>query len=392
MKNITDLCTGCRACEQLCSKKAISMIESQDGFLTAVINQNLCIDCGLCKKRCPQNADVVKVSAKKVFAARLKDDKILYKSASGGAFAGIAKAWIEEGCVVFGVAYDKDWNAKHICAASLAELEPILSSKYVQADTYQSYKEIKQYLNEGKKVLFSGTGCQIGGLKAFLKKDYANLLTVDLICHGVASPLLFKKYIEWLGFQSGSPILEYDFRDKRNGWGLGYKYKCEGDGCGNSQTGLGYKYKSCTVDPYYLRFLQGHTYRESCFQCHYCKTERAGDITIGDYWGIEKEHPAFFNTKGVSCVLVNTDKGEEAWNRYGDLFHTLESSFDQVARHNGNLLHPTVRNNRVRDHIYDGIREPGWFGNVFAASFHPSWKAKMKNLVPSWVKCWIKKI
>lgn len=164
------------------------MIESPDGFLTAVINQDLCVDCGLCKKRCPQNADVEKVSAKKVFAARLKDDKILYKSASGGAFAGIAKAWQEEGGVVFGVAYDKDWNAKHICASSLDELEPILSSKYVQADTCQSYKEVKQYLNDGKKVLFSGTGCQIGGLKAFLKKDYANLLTVDLICHGVASP------------------------------------------------------------------------------------------------------------------------------------------------------------------------------------------------------------
>ena len=384
MKNITDLCTGCRACEQLCGKKAISMIENEDGFLTAVINQDFCIDCGLCKKRCPQNTAVDKLSAKKVFAARLKDDKILYKSASGGAFAGIAKAWIEEGGVVFGVAYDKDWNAKHICASTLEELEPILSSKYVQADTGQTYKEVKLYLNEGKKVLFSGTGCQIGGLKAFLRKDYANLLTIDLICHGVASPLLFKKYIEWLGSQSDSPILEYDFRDKRNGWGLGYKYKYKYKNM--------YKYKSCTIDPYYLRFLQGHTYRESCFQCHYCKPERAGDITIGDYWGIEKEHPSFFNTKGVSCLLVNTDKGKEAWDKYGELFYTMESSFDQVAKHNANLLHPTVRNNRVRDHIYDDIREPEWFGNVFAASFHPSWKAKVKNLVPSWVKCWIKKI
>ena len=225
MEKITELCTGCRACEQLCGKKAISMVENQEGFLTAVVNQDLCVDCGLCKKRCPQNADVEKLSAKKVFAVRLKDEKILYKSASGGAFAGIAKAWIEEGGIVFGVAYDKDWNAKHVCASSLTELEPILSSKYVQADTCQTYKEVKQYLNDGKKVLFSGTGCQIGGLIAFLKKDYANLLTVDLICHGVASPLLFKKYIEWLGSQSGSPILEYDFRDKRNGWGLGYKYK-----------------------------------------------------------------------------------------------------------------------------------------------------------------------
>ena len=172
-----DYCTGCRACEQLCAKNAISMVADKEGFLIAQIDADKCVDCGLCQKRCPQNQVIGKNSPKMVIAVRLKDEDVLYRSASGGAFAGIAKAWIEEGGVVFGVAYDKDWNAKHICASSLAELEPILSSKYVQADTCQSYNEVKQYLNDGKKVLFSGTGCQIGGLKAFLKKDYANLLT-----------------------------------------------------------------------------------------------------------------------------------------------------------------------------------------------------------------------
>lgn len=381
MDKITDLCTGCGACEQLCARKAIQMVEDNEGFITASINQELCVDCGLCQKRCPQNTPVEKSTAKSVYAIRLKDDDMLYRSASGGAFAGIAKAWIEEGGVVVGVVYDKEWNAHHICATTMEELKQTQSSKYVQADTRQTYSEVRKLLQDGKRVLFSGTGCQIGGLKAFLHKDYDNLLTMDLICHGVASPLLFKKYIEWLGEKSGSPILEYDFRDKKGGWGLRYKYKYK---CTN-------KYKNCTMDPYFFRFLKGYTYRESCFQCNYCNPERAGDITIGDYWGIEKEHPEFFNTKGVSCILINTDKGMKAWEKYSQLYYSIESTFDQVARHNGNLQHPTHRDT-IRDHIYDGISETNWFANNFAASFRPSLKAKIKNMVPMWVRLMLKNI
>ena len=383
MDNITEQCTGCRACEQICAHKAIEMTEDKEGFLVATINQNLCVDCGLCQKRCPQNNPIEKSASEHVLAVRLKDDEMLYRSASGGAFAGIAKAWMEEGGVVTGVVYDKEWNAHHICATTIEELQQTQSSKYVQADTRQTYSEVKKSLQEGKRVLFSGTGCQIGGLKAFLHKDYDNLLTMDLICHGVSSPLLFKKYIEWLGEKSGSPILEYDFRDKKGGWGLGYKYRY--------RYRYRYRYKDCTMDPYFFRFLEGSTYRECCFNCNYCKPERVGDITIGDYWGIEKEHPMFFNTKGVSCILVNTDKGIKTWEKYSHLYHNMESTFDQVARHNGNLLHPTCRDSK-RNHIYDGISEANWFANTFAASFHPSLKAKIKNLVPMWMRLMLKKM
>lgn len=382
MERITDYCTGCRACEQLCAKNAISMVPDKEGFLTAQIDADKCVDCGLCQKRCPQNQVIGKNAPKKVIAVRLKDEDVLYRSASGGAFAGIAKAWIEDGGIVAGVTYDGEWNAHHVFATTLEELKAIQSSKYVQADTSQSFSEVKRLLTEGKKVLFSGTACQIGGLKAFLKKDYDNLLTMDLICHGVSSPLLFRKYIEWLGDKCGSPIKEYDFRDKKGGWGLGYKYKYK----------YKYKYGSCSIDPYYSRFLAGDTYREACYQCKYCTPERVGDITIGDYWGIEKEHPKFFSTKGVSCVLVNTDKGINAWNSSASLFYTLESEFERVARHNGNLLHPTVRKNDVRDSIYLGINEENWFADKFAGSFRPSLMAKVKNLMPMWVRLIIKKI
>lgn len=359
------------------------MVADREGFLTATINPDLCVDCGLCQKRCPQNILVEKSSAKKVLAVRLKDDQILYKSASGGAFAGIAKTWISEGGVVAGVVYDQDWNAHHVCATTCDQLDAILSSKYVQSDTRATYSEVKNLLEEGYRVLFSGTGCQIGGLKVFLRKDYDNLLTMDLVCHGVASPLLFKQYIKWLGEKSGSPILEYDFRDKHISWGLDAYAK----------TIRKCSVIPCTIDPYFFRFLEGHTYRECCYQCNYCTPERAGDITIGDYWGIENEHPKFFNTKGVSCVLINTDKGLAAWEKYGDLYHTIESTFEQVARHNGNLLHPTKRVGAIRDHIYDGINDtPDWFAKVFAASFKPTLKAKIKNLMPMWVRLLVKKI
>lgn len=383
MEKITDLCAGCRACEQICRREAISMVADQEGFLTATIDQQICVDCGLCAKICPQNKPVEKSSSKNVFAVRLKDDQTLYKSASGGAFAGIAKAWIGEGGIVVGVVYDKEWNAHHICATTSEQLDAILSSKYVQADTRATYSEVKALLEDGKYVLYSGTGCQIGGLKAYLRKDYDNLLTMDLICHGVASPLLFKQYISWLGEKSGSPILEYDFRDKKGGWGLGYRYKYKQK----------YKYRNCTIDPYFYRFLEGHTYRESCYHCNYCKPERAGDITIGDYWGIEKEHPQFFNTKGISCVLVNTNKGIAAWEKYRKYYNVIDSTFNQVARHNGNLLYTTKRIDLIRDHIYDGINDnPDWFANVFAASFNPSLKTKIKNLMPMWVRLLKKKI
>lgn len=382
MEKITDLCTGCRACEQLCAHHAISMVEDKEGFLTSSINQEQCVDCGLCVARCPQNTPVDTKYSQRVFAIRLKDDELLYRSASGGAFAGIAKAWINEGGVVFGVVYDKEWNAHHVCASTLDELSPILSSKYVQADTRHTFTEVKQYLKAGQKVLFSGTGCQIAGLKAYLRKDYENLFTMDLICHGVASPLLFKKYINWLGEKKKSPILDYDFRDKRYGWGLDYMFKY------SKKSEL----KSCTIDPYYYRFLEGFTYRECCFQCHYCNPQRAGDITIGDYWGIEKEHPSFFNNKGISCILINTQKGLTVWAKYSTLFHSLESTFEKVARHNGNLVQPTKREAAIRDFIYDGINTPNWFSNTFAASFRPSLKIKLKSMIPMWCKFLIKKI
>jgi len=381
MNKITDNCTGCRACEQLCPKRAISILEDDEGFLVAVIDKSQCIECGLCLKRCPQIQNLQKNNVRKSLAVRLRDSDILFHSASGGAFAGIAKAWIEDGGLVYGVAYDADWNACHICVSRIEELHQIQSSKYVQADTRKTFTEIKTLLLKGEKVLFSGTACQVAGLKSFLKRDYDNLLTIGLICHGVNSPLLFKLYVSWLEKKEQSKLNEYNFRSKLAGWALNFAFKT--DKC--------QKMHFCDVDPYYYRFLEGIAYRECCYSCKYCTPNRVEDITIGDYWGIEIEHPDFYSTQGVSCMLINTENGINCWDSYSDRFFIRESSFARISKHNSNLLAPTKRKT-ARNLIYSGIKSSNtWFEDSFVASFHPSLIARLKDVIPASLKLFIKK-
>lgn len=378
MEKITDFCTGCRACEQVCPKKAITMDMDQEGFWFAHINQNICIDCGLCKKKCPQNIEF-KSNANKpqVFVAKSCDKDILFKSASGGIFGTLAKAYIENGGIAFGVQYDSSWKAHHTKATNLTDLQPLLSSKYVQADTENTYSEVKHLLKEGIEVLYSGTGCQIAGLKSFLGNDYPNLVTIDIICHGVASPLLFQKYILWQEHKKNSPITFFDFRSKVVRWGLDFTLKTEK----KTET------KSCTIDPYFHHFLKGNSYRECCYHCHYSNPQRISDITIGDYWGVEKEHPAFKSKNGASVVLVNTEKGAKIWSKYANLFTVQNSSFEQAAKYNKNLRNATERNSYIRDEFYKGIQDGDslWFDTV-AKKFHPRMRSSIKAKMPLWLR------
>ena len=344
MEQITEFCTGCRTCEQLCPTQSVKIEADKEGFLIPVVNQTTCIDCMLCHKHCPQNTKLSSNPPSSVYAFRYANDGKLYHSASGGAFVALAQNYIDHGGVVYGAAYvDDDFHVAHIRVSDKKNLYKLQSSKYVQSDTHHTFDEVKIDLQKGLLVLYSGTPCQIAGLKAFLRKDYNTLLMVDIICHGVPSPLLFDKYITWLSSRI-SKIIEYNFRDKSTGWGLGYKVRA--------------KDRTLTLpgmlDPYYYHFLRGNTYRECCYQCKYAKPERVSDLTIGDYWGIEKEHPEFYSTKGVSCVLVNTEKGQKWLDMIRSDAYILNSTFEKVAKHNGNLLQPTHRN-EIRNMIYEGI-------------------------------------
>lgn len=383
MENITILCTGCRTCEQLCPTRSIKMEPDREGFLTPVIDHSTCIDCKLCKKRCPQNTKVPALTPISVYAFRYIDDKKLYQSASGGAFVAIAQYIIEKGGGVYGAAYiDDNLHVAHIKVNDSQGLDRLQSSKYVQSNTLQTFRAVQDDLKAGVWVLYSGTPCQIAGLKAFLKKDFDKLLTADVICHGVPSPLLFEKYIIWQSSKM-SKIVKYNFRDKGAGWGLDYRI--------TSKTGKE-KSLSGVLDPYYYHFLEGNTYRECCYQCRYAKPERISDITIGDYWGIKKEHPEFYSTKGVSCVLVNTEKGRVFFNAIKDDALIVKSSFEKVASQNGNLLRPTKRK-KVRDDIYIGINNES-LDVLFDVNlrFPKPLKSLIKAYVPKKLKLLFKKI
>lgn len=225
MEKITELCTGCRACEQVCAHHAITFGEDKEGFQVPVINAKICVDCGLCQKRCPQNTETVKFPVKDVYAARDKDNEEIHRSASGGVFAVAARHILSNGGYVVGAAYENHYEVSHILINDLSDLAKLQSSKYVQSNTQDTYSRVKELLNAGNTVLYSGTPCQIGGLKAYLHKDYENLVTMEVICHGVPSPKLFQRYIRWTEKRLKGKLLFFDFRDKNYGWGLDYMTK-----------------------------------------------------------------------------------------------------------------------------------------------------------------------
>lgn len=380
--DLIDYCTGCGACEQVCPTKAISMKPvNEEGFLESVTDFEKCIDCNQCRMACPQNIKAKLNAPQQNLAVRDKDNEELKVSASGGAFAAAARVILSQGGAVVGAAYNDDLTVSHHIVDNLNDLPQLQSSKYVQSNTAGTFKEVKKMLRDGRTVLYSGTPCQIAGLKGFLRKDYDHLYTMDVICHGVPSPKLFAKYLEWLGGKMGGKIIYYDFRDKSTGWGLDYMTKTK------TKT----KTMSCSLDPYYHHFLEGDTYRECCYRCQYCRKERVSDITIGDYWGIEKEHPSFYSTKGVSCLLINTDKGQNLWDLISNEFIFIDSTFEKVATANHNLKHPTERH-AIRDHIYDHIDDMSvndYFSTQLAIPFNL--KAKIKTVLPVWLKVLIKK-
>ena len=374
-------CTGCRMCEQICPENAIKMIENSEGFIEPYLDKEKCIDCGLCANRCPQLNSVKcnKLNKIETYAAKNKNVSEQKASSSGGIFSAIANYILENNGVVFGSAFNKEIVAEHIRIVNKEELNKLRGSKYVQSNTKHTYKEVKKDLESHKIVLYSGTPCQISGLKAFLGKEYEKLFTVDLVCHGVPSPKLFAKYIKWLEEKNKSKIKKYEFRNKeKNGWGLTVKVSFK-----NGKV----KYINSNLDSYYKSFLEGKTYRECCYSCKYSNTDRVSDITLADYWGVENEHPKFYDEKGVSAILVNTIKGKEIINNIKDSIQLEDTTLEKILNKNKNLKSPTQRK-KERDDIYKNIENMNF--NTYIKN-NLKFKRKIKDIIKSIIPISIKR-
>lgn len=338
-------CSGCTACFAICPKDAITMQADSEGFKYPVIDKNKCIDCGLCCKVCPlENMYGNFGEDKTSFACSAKDENFAKQSSSGGAFAILANMYIKEQAVIYGAAFDDNWNVCHIRVDKKDELKRLYTSKYVQSDMGNTFRQVKSDLDNSKKVLFAGTPCQVAGLKSYLQKDYLNLLTVDFICHGVPSPLVWQQYVAELEKKLNSKITEISFRDKKDGW-KNYYFKLI--------TENGNIFYEKHGDNVYMRgFLKDLYLRPSCYDCKFKTLQRASDITLADFWGIEKIISDMNVDKGVSLCWASSEKGNRVLADVLEQTDYYEVKLKEAVRHNSSAV-KSVNMHKNRDKFFE---------------------------------------
>lgn len=372
-------CNGCGLCSVVCPKQCIEMKEKPDGFLYPHVNKKDCIGCGLCVKKCPEYGFIAREKVKQVYAAKTRDRKLITESTSGGIFGELAKSILDTGGVVYGAAYVDVDVVRHQRISNISELYKLNGSKYVQSEISSVYPMIKEDLLSSKNVLFSGTGCQIAAIKNYLPKDFNNLICVEVVCHGVPAPGLFKKYIKWLSQKGNAPVLKYQFRSKcERPTGEHSKYYYETSKGFNS----GYSYE----DPYYGSFLCGSILRNSCYKCNFKGRLRSGDITIGDFWGIEKTNSKINTDSGISLVMINTEKGNRMFEPLKNRLDLYKSSFEEAEKFNPSISHSTASKKRIS---IDCTKEDVIDTQL---SVNSSIKNRIKNRLPWRVKKILKRI
>lgn len=292
-------CTGCGACFEKCPTHAIQMKPDCDGFLSPVIRKERCIHCDICKDVCQINHKPDHIQQQRYYAFKNSDD-IRQNSSSGGAFTALSQLIVDQDGIVIASEMNSNWHIEHTVADTMQKVKKQAATYYVQGKAFNRYKETQTLLSQGRKVLFTGTPCQIAGLKKYLGKDNDNLITCDIICHGIPSPEMFQIYIDYLKQRGNLTSLKH--RDKEIGW-RGYSVSAVIDGK---------KYRNAGwLKAYSVMFSHGLINRNSCYHCRYSSFDRPGDITIGDYWGVEKFHKDLKDKLGVSLVITNTQKGDE---------------------------------------------------------------------------------
>lgn len=344
--DIKEECCGCTACKNICPVNAIEMKEDKEGFLYPIVNEEKCIKCELCKKVCPVLNIKNETKEQHAYIFQNANDDVRRQSTSGGAFSAIAEKIIDKNGIVYGVIFDKDFNVIHKGIENKEELYKFRNSKYVQSNLNNVFKEVKENLEKDRWVCFSGTSCQIEGLKNFLRKQYEKLLLVDVVCRAVPSPLIWKKYLK-LKTQENKDIDKIYFRDKL------YGYKYSNFSVYDSQNNLRY-HNGVESDPYLRAFFSNICDRPSCYNCKFKKLNRESDITLWDCFNVEKYNSKLDDDKGTTRILANTVKGKRFVEELG-VTHNLEEIDVELATKNFLAMFQSVKYNSERSDFFEDV-------------------------------------
>lgn len=365
-------CTGCSACASICPHHAISMVPDEWGFMRPQIDAARCIDCGSCRKVCPalnKPDRKERLQEEQFYAAYHKDNTIRMGSSSGGAFSALATSVLLRGGYVCAAAFDEQCRrVKHIIINDENDMPALRTSKYTQSDMGDCMPEVKRLLRDGKEVFFAGTPCQVSGLHLYLRKDYPNLTTADIVCHGVPSPRIYQDYVEWLEKKHGSELNTYSFRDKRWSW---WRFNMKA----SFKNGAIY-YGKWEADPYYRGFLNDVYLRECCYHCQFSKHVRYGDITLSDFWGYKATDGGFpDDDKGISMCMLNTEKGAALFRTAKErLIHCSRPR--QMGLSNGAFM-PREQDLQGRESFLKEYRQLGFEGCIDS-------HFKAKELIGRW--------
>lgn len=378
-----DQCSGCGACVQICPKKCIRFEEKRDGFLYPIVDQSECIKCNRCISVCPYKEHPTKSAPITCYAARAKDREVQLNSSSGGVFSILAEIILDQKGIVVGAGLNEDFVCRHQIVTNRSELAKLRGSKYVQSECNHTFPSIKDDLQIGKTVLFTGTPCQVAGLKSFLDHDYDNLICIDLACHGVPSNADFQQCIKSL--QKKGKLVDIKFRDKtKSGWNHALSYSID----------TGKKIVCSTVAPYkvpyYYLFLKARNLRGSCYSCPYAGLHRIGDLTLADFWGAERVLAENEIDKGVSAVLINTEKGRKIFEQGNHFLDFRMIDITQVAKGNQPFCKPCERYDKREDLLSD-ILEYGYADSKKYINSRELLIASSKAAIPEKMKRGIRK-
>lgn len=367
-------CCGCTACAAICPKKCIKMVEDHEGFLYPEVNTDKCVNCKACEKVCPiSNLSKDEVNEQKAYIVQNKDEKVLRESTAGGAFTAIARYVLQQGGVVFGVEMSEDLVARHVCVETEEELVKFRNSKYVQSVVGMStFRKVAEFLKQKRMVCFSGTPCQIEGLKKYLNKEYENLVTVDVVCRAVPSPLIFRKYVEYQNSKLSDTVKKIRFRDKY----YGYKYSTLNL---TTERNQGNYHQGVETDPWLRAFFSNICDRPSCHACKFRKRYRISDFTIWDCFQVGRYSKNLDNDKGATRILIHSDKGCKIFEKIKTDFQYIETAPESIMDTAKEMKESVLPNKRRKQFFEDANQLSGT--ELFEKYFPSTLKTKAEHFI-----------